>query len=132
MQDRIVEGEDVIFLSLRNEQLLHFTQFVRSRPYGGSAAGAIVVPHESDSGAPSPHKPPARPGAPGRCGINGATEESLHSNGISANVVAELDRIGWATSTTTPVKAGAKTIEVRRYKITDAGSKELQASKSFR
>jgi hypothetical protein len=65
-------------------------------------------------------------------GINGATEESLHFNGIPASTLAGLVRIGGATSTTGKVRAGGSIIEVMRFRITDAGSKALLASKSFR
>jgi hypothetical protein len=64
--------------------------------------------------------------------LNGATEASLLINGIGAATLAELERAGWATSSVASVRAGGKTIEVRRYRITDAGSKALEAASSFR
>jgi hypothetical protein len=54
-------------------------------------------------------------------GLNGATEASLLINGIRAATLAELENAGWATSSVASVRAGGKTIEVRRYRITDAG-----------
>jgi hypothetical protein len=46
-------------------------------------------------------------------GLNGATESSLLINGIKADVLAEMENAGWATSLIASVRAGSKTIEVK-------------------
>jgi hypothetical protein len=78
-----------------------------------------------------PRKPP--PAAKGRAlamladaGQNGVTEAALLANGVTAKVLAELVRVGWATTSTHEVRAGAKTIEVKRVRITEAGTKALE------
>jgi hypothetical protein len=52
-------------------------------------------------------------------GLNGATEASLLINGIKANVLAEIENAGWATSVIAPVRTGGKAIEVKKFHITD-------------
>jgi len=57
--------------------------------------------------------------------LNGATESSLLINGISADVLAELENAGWARSSIGFVRAGGKAIEVKKFHITDAGRKVM-------
>jgi hypothetical protein len=53
----------------------------------------------------------------------GVTEAALLANGVTANVIAELEHDGFVTSSTHEVLAGAKTIDVKRYRITDTGAR---------
>ena len=47
------------------------------------------------------------------------------AHGFTADMLAELERDGMVTSSTYKVRAGAKTIEVKRFRITDTGKKAL-------
>jgi len=40
-------------------------------------------------------------------------------------MVAEFLRVGWATVAAETVRAGGKVIDVRRYRITDAGRRAI-------
>jgi hypothetical protein len=50
---------------------------------------------------------------------------ALMARGFTADMLAELERDGMVTSSTYKVRAGAKTIEVKRFRITDTGKKAL-------
>jgi predicted transcriptional regulator len=59
----------------------------------------------------------------GPCGV---TEAALIANEVAAKILAEFLRAGWATVATETVRTGAKAIDVRRYRITDAGRKAVE------
>ena len=58
----------------------------------------------------------------GPCGV---TEAALIANEITAKMVAEFLRVGWATVAAEVERAGGKVIDVRRYRITDAGRRAI-------
>jgi len=56
----------------------------------------------------------------------GLTETLLLTYGFTHRMLAELVRTGLATAQRQTVKAGGKTIEVVRIRITDAGQRALE------
>jgi hypothetical protein len=58
---------------------------------------------------------------------NGATEELLvHGHGFTRRMLSGLVSAGLATSRREVIKAGARTIEVNRITITDAGRRAAE------
>jgi hypothetical protein len=57
--------------------------------------------------------------------ILAGSEAALMVHGFTAVLLAELERDGLATSTMGRVKAGVKLIDVKRFRITEAGTKAL-------
>ena len=53
-------------------------------------------------------------------------EPLLLAHGFETEMLADLVRKGLATAQTEPVNAGARSVEVVRVKITDAGRQALQ------
>ena len=58
-------------------------------------------------------------------GPEGVTEAALIADEIAAKMVAEFLRVGWATVAAETVRAGGKVIDVRRYRITEAGRRAI-------
>ena len=56
----------------------------------------------------------------------GATEAIMLAHGFTRRTLAGLDRAGLATAQRETIKAGSKTINVGRVRITDAGRKALE------
>jgi hypothetical protein len=59
-------------------------------------------------------------------GPRGITETALLANGFTAQLLAELERDGLITASIDKVRAGGKTIEVKRFRITDIGTKAIR------
>jgi hypothetical protein len=63
---------------------------------------------------------------------HGATEELLVlAHGFDSDMIAGLVRAGFATAQRESIKAGGKTIEVVRIRITDAGRRAIQGPVRF-
>jgi hypothetical protein len=78
----------------------------------GRFAGAAVIEASALISARSPH---------------GATEELLVlAHGFDSDTIAGLVRTGLATAQRESMKAGSKTIEVVRIRITDAGRRAIE------
>jgi len=60
-------------------------------------------------------------------GQNGATEALLLAHGFWHEMLAELVAAGLATARRETMKAGGRTIEVERYRITDAGRSAIES-----
>jgi hypothetical protein len=58
-------------------------------------------------------------------GPRGVTEAALIANEITARMVAEFLRVGWATVAAERVQANGKVIDMRRYSITEAGRRAI-------
>jgi len=56
-----------------------------------------------------------------------AFEAALIADEITAKTMAEFLRVGWATVAAETVRAGGKVIDVRRYRITEAGRRAIDA-----
>jgi hypothetical protein len=79
----------------------------------------------------APRQPRLGPERRGALGIladapHGLTEGFMLAHGIAAATIASLVRDGLATTRREPTKAGGRTIEVTRVKITDAGLRALE------
>jgi hypothetical protein len=64
-------------------------------------------------------------------GPRGVTEAALIADEGTAKVLAGFLRTGWATVAAELVRAGGKTIAVRRYRITEAGRRAIEIGGSF-
>jgi hypothetical protein len=62
----------------------------------------------------------------------GVTEGALLANGPTVQLLAELERDGMVVSTISRERAGAEMIDVKRVRITEAGSKAIEVGWSFR
>jgi hypothetical protein len=60
-------------------------------------------------------------------GPNGVTEAALIADETAAKMVAEFLRVGWATVAAERVRAAGKLIDERRYRITEAGRRAIDA-----
>jgi uncharacterized protein YpbB len=58
---------------------------------------------------------------------DGATEALMLMNGFQSDMLAGLVFAGFATVVTETMRAGAATVEVERYRITDEGRAALAA-----
>jgi hypothetical protein len=50
---------------------------------------------------------------------------TLIADDITAKMVAEFLRVGWATVAVEKVRADGKSVDVRRYRITEAGRRAI-------
>jgi hypothetical protein len=60
-------------------------------------------------------------------GHNGVTQSLLTAHGFGVSVIAGLVNRGFATLTPEKVRAGSKSIEVSKVRVTDAGRDALAA-----
>jgi hypothetical protein len=58
-------------------------------------------------------------------GPGGCTKGRLLADGFTVDMLADLVREGLATTHRGTVRAGGRTIRVERYRITDAGRREI-------
>ena len=58
-------------------------------------------------------------------GARGCTESIMLAHGFKLAMLAELVRNGWVTAAPETVRAGGRSIEVARMRITEAGRRAL-------
>jgi hypothetical protein len=63
-----------------------------------------------------------------KAGPFGLTEATMFAHGFTADILADLVRVGLATEDPETIKAHSQTIKVVRVRITDAGCDALTAA----
>jgi hypothetical protein len=59
------------------------------------------------------------------CGSGGCTEPVMRMHGFTADELTELVRAGFAATATERTVGGRQPLEVKRFKITEAGDRAL-------